>query len=51
MEPEWRDQAEADVIGCSDAICVSCPEEERQFRRLYGDPAGGTISMRPAGSP
>jgi len=40
LEPSWRDQAEAEVIGCSDAICVSCPEEERQFRRLYGDPAG-----------
>jgi D-inositol-3-phosphate glycosyltransferase len=40
LEPAWRDRAEADVIGCSDAICVSCPEEERQFRRLYGDPVG-----------
>ena len=40
LEPAWRDRAEAEVIGCSDAICVSCPEEERQFRRLYGDPAG-----------
>ena len=33
-------RAEAEVIGCSDAICVSCTEEESQFRRLYGDPPG-----------
>ena len=48
MEPVWRDRAEADVIGCSDAICVSCPEEERQFRRLYGDPAGRIEIVPPA---
>jgi D-inositol-3-phosphate glycosyltransferase len=48
MEPAWRDRAEADVIGCSDAICVSCPEEERQFRRLYGDPAGRIEIVPPA---
>ena len=48
MEPEWRDRAEAEVIGCSDAICVSCPEEERQFRRLYGDPAGRIEIVPPA---
>jgi D-inositol-3-phosphate glycosyltransferase len=39
-EPEWRDRAEAEIIQCSDAICVSCVEEEDQFRRLYGDPTG-----------
>jgi D-inositol-3-phosphate glycosyltransferase len=39
-EPEWRDRAEAEIIQCSDAICVSCVEEEQQFRRLYGDPIG-----------
>lgn len=48
LEPEWRERAEADVIGCSDAICVSCPEEERQFRRLYGDPAGRIEIVPPA---
>jgi D-inositol-3-phosphate glycosyltransferase len=48
MEPEWRDRAEGEVIGCSDAICVSCPEEERQFRRLYGDPAGRIEIVPPA---
>ncbi len=39
-EPARRERAEADVIGCADAICVSCPQEELQFRRLYGDPPG-----------
>jgi D-inositol-3-phosphate glycosyltransferase len=48
LEPAWRERAEADVIGCSDAICVSCPEEERQFRRLYGDPAGRIEIVPPA---
>lgn len=40
LEPAWRDAAEAEIIGCADAICVSCSEEERQFRRLYGNPQG-----------
>ena len=40
LEPEWRERAEAEIIGCADAICVSCTEEERQFLRLYGQPAG-----------
>ena len=39
-EPEWRDRAEAEIIHCADAICVSCDEEESQFRRLYGNPDG-----------
>lgn len=39
-ESERRERAEASIIGCSDAICVSCDEEEDQFRRLYGDPPG-----------
>ena len=39
-EPLWRDRAETEIIRCSDAICVSCVEEEEQFRRLYGDPNG-----------
>ena len=39
-EPMWRDRAETEIIRCSDAICVSCVEEEEQFRRLYGDPSG-----------
>jgi D-inositol-3-phosphate glycosyltransferase len=40
LEPEWRERAEAEIINCADAICVSCTEEERQFLRLYGEPAG-----------
>jgi D-inositol-3-phosphate glycosyltransferase len=39
-EPGWRDRAEAELINCADAVCVSCLEEEQQFRRLYGDPKG-----------
>ncbi|MFM2078671.1 MAG: glycosyltransferase MshA [Actinomycetota bacterium] len=39
-ESAWRHDAEADIIRCADAICVSCTEEENQFRRLYGNPRG-----------
>ena len=39
-ESPWRDRAEAELINCADAVCVSCVEEEQQFRRLYGDPQG-----------
>ena len=39
-EPQRRVRAEAEIIGCTDAICVSCTEEEHQFRRLYGNPPG-----------
>lgn len=39
-EPAWRERAEAEIINCADAICVSCTEEESQFRRLYGNPLG-----------
>ena len=39
-EPGWRDRAEAELINCADAICVSCVQEEEQFRRLYGNPQG-----------
>lgn len=38
--PERRVRAEADVIGCSDAILASCAAEARQLEHLYGaDPA------------
>ena len=40
LEPLWRERAEHEIINCADTICVSCSEEERQFRRLYGDPTG-----------
>ena len=39
-ESDLRERAETEVIGCSDAICVSCTEEERQFTSLYGNPPG-----------
>ena len=39
-EPDWRDRAEAEIIDCADAICVSCEEEADQFRLHYGDPQG-----------
>ena len=39
-EPLLRELAETEIIGCTDAICVSCTEEERQFRDLYGNPPG-----------
>ena len=39
-ESAWRDRVEAELINCADAICVSCVEEEQQFRRLYGNPQG-----------
>jgi D-inositol-3-phosphate glycosyltransferase len=48
LEPPWRDRAEAEVIACSDAICVSCPAEAEQFRRLYGDPPGAVEIVPPA---
>ncbi len=47
-EPAGRDRAELEVIGCADAICVSCSEEERQFRRLYGEPRGRIEIVAPA---
>ena len=40
FEPAWREEAEAQIIGCADVICVSCTEEERQFRRIFGTPPG-----------
>ena len=39
-ESQLREQSETEIIGCSDAICVSCTEEERQFVDLYGNPPG-----------
>ena len=40
VESIERDRAEAEVIGCADAVCVSCEAEADDFRRHYGDPAG-----------
>jgi len=38
-EPEQRAKAEAQVIGCSDAILASTAEERAQLERLYGAPS------------
>src|SRR4051812_8857832 len=46
-EPERRVRAEHDLIGCTDAICMSCPEEAQQFRRLYGEPPGRVEIVSP----
>src|SRR5207253_3497117 len=35
-EPEQRARAEAQVIGCSDAILASTADESAQLERLYG---------------
>lgn len=46
-ESASREKAETEVIGCSDAICVSCTEEERQFVSLYGPPPGSLEIVAP----
>jgi len=46
-EPVSREDAESSIIGCTDAICVSCTEEERQFRSLYGIPPGSIEIVAP----
>ena len=47
-EPDRRVRAEAEVIGCSDAILASCGAEAEQLVRLYGaDPA--RIELVPPG--
>jgi len=35
-EPEFRAEAEARSIGCSDVITASCVAESHQLQRLYG---------------
>ncbi len=47
LEPARRERAETAIIGCADAICVSCTEEEHQFRRHYGDPPGRVEIVAP----
>jgi D-inositol-3-phosphate glycosyltransferase len=46
-EPGWRDRAEAELVNCADAVCVSCVEEELEFRRHYGDPQGDIEIVAP----
>jgi len=43
-ESRERDKIESSIIGCSDAIFVSCQEERDQFRTLYGD-SPGTVEV------
>lgn len=47
-EPLHREHTELDIWGCTDTVCVSCSEEERQVRRLHGDPPG-RIEVVPPG--
>ena len=35
-EPEARERAEGEVIGCSDAVLASCDTEAHQLEHLYG---------------
>ena len=44
IESPVREKSELEIIGCADAICVSCPEEQSQFESLYGS-AAGTIEV------
>jgi D-inositol-3-phosphate glycosyltransferase len=46
-EPLLRELTEAEILGCTDAVCVSCENEDEQFRRLYGDPVGRTVVVSP----
>jgi len=48
MEPARRDQAEIEVIRCSDAILASCTAEAAQLERLY-DAAPERIEIVPPG--
>ena len=41
-EPAWRDHAEAEIITCADAICVSCTEEDTS--------SGGSTAIHRAAS-
>ena len=47
-EPEARERAEVEVIGCCDAICASNPVEAEQLRELYGADAD-RIELVPPG--
>jgi D-inositol-3-phosphate glycosyltransferase len=46
-EPARREQAEMEIMGCADAICVSCREESAQLTRLYGVPPGRVEIVAP----
>jgi D-inositol-3-phosphate glycosyltransferase len=46
-ESAIREKAELEIIGCTDAICVSCTEEKIQFERLYGNSPGAIEVVAP----
>lgn len=46
-ESQWRHDAEQEILGCADAICVNCTEEESQLLRLYGQPRGRVEIVSP----
>ena len=43
-ESREREAVESSIIGCSDAVFVSCREEREQFRELYGN-SPGTVEV------
>lgn len=42
-----REKAELEIIGCTDAISVSCTEEKTQFEMLYGNSPGAIEVVAP----
>ena len=47
IESPVREKSELEIIGCSDAICVSCTEESSQFQSLYGNAPGAIEVVAP----
>jgi D-inositol-3-phosphate glycosyltransferase len=47
IESPTREKAELEIIGCADAICVSCEEERSQFTSLYGNAPGAIEVVAP----
>ena len=47
IESPTREKAELEIIGCADAICVSCEEEQSQFTSLYGNAPGAIEVVAP----
>jgi D-inositol-3-phosphate glycosyltransferase len=46
-DPSGRDGAEAAVMGCSDAVLASCPDEAEQLVRLYDIDPGRIARVAP----
>jgi D-inositol-3-phosphate glycosyltransferase len=47
VESNERENAELEIIGCADAIFVSCAEERQQFQSLYGRAPGSIEVVAP----